>query len=145
MQLSPSAQDLRNLADKIARINEVDTHTDTGEPDHEITSSELMRLKVALRPLVDGEKQSRFTQVLNKLNSGQPITTAEARLITAAFASMADIIATDSSLLSRLRKDITDFNKDHEPKATKEEPEEESEDNIAKDIDLDLDSEYERK
>ena len=132
MQLSPSAQDLRNLADKIARINEVDTHTDTGEPDHEINSSELMRLKVALRPLVDGDKQSRFTQVLNKLNSGQPITTAEARLITAAFASMADIIATDSSLLSRLRKDITDFNKDHEEHASKEpEIEEEPTDDIS--------------
>ena len=145
MQLSPSAQQMRELSNKIARLNEYDTHTSTGEPDHDITSGELMRLKIALRPLVAGDNQSRFTQVLNKMQDGQPVTTDEAKLITAAFLSMADIIASDSGLLSRLRKDINDFNADHEveeePKDA--EPEIEPEDDVASDIAPDL--EYELK
>ena len=112
MQLSPSAQQLRDLANKISRLNEYDTHTDTGEPDHDITSGELMRLKMALAPLVSDELQSRFMQTLNKMASGQPVTLSESKLITSAFISMADIIASDSSLINRLRKDIRDFNVD---------------------------------
>lgn len=112
MQLSPSAQQLRDLADKISRLNEYDTHTDTGEPDHDISSSELARLKMALAPLVSDELQSRFMQTLNKMAGGQVVTFAESKLITSAFISMADIIASDSSLINRLRKDIRDFNVD---------------------------------
>lgn len=110
MQLSPSAQDLRDLANRLQQLSEYDTSTDTHEPDHEITDSELSRLKIALRPLVSSDMQSRFMQVLNKMVSGQPVTFAESKMITAAFISMADIIATDSSLISRLRKDIKDYN-----------------------------------
>jgi hypothetical protein len=112
MQLSPSAQQLRDLANKISRLNEYDTHTDTGEPDHDISTGELARLKQALAPLVSDELQSRFMQTLNKMASEQPVTLAEAKLITSAFISMADIIASDSSLINRLRKDIRDFNVD---------------------------------
>jgi len=100
MQLSPSAQQLR----------EYDTQTDTGEPNHDISSGELARLKQALAPLVSDELQSRFMQTLNKMASGQPVTFSESKLITAAFISMADIIASDPSLIGRLRKDIRDFN-----------------------------------
>ena len=110
MQLSPSAQQLRDLANKISRLNEYDTQTDTGEPNHDITSGELARLKMALGPLVSDELQSRFMQTLNKMASGQPVTFSESKLITAAFISMADIIASDPSLIGRLRKDIRDFN-----------------------------------
>lgn len=112
MQLSPGAQQIRDLANKISRLNEYNTQTDTGEPNHEITTGELMRLKQALGPLVSDELQSRFMQTLNKMASGQPVTFSESKLITAAFISMADIIASDSSLISRLRKDIRDFNTD---------------------------------
>jgi hypothetical protein len=112
MQLSPGAQQLRDLANKISRLNEYDTHTDTGEPDHDISSSELARLKLALAPLVSDELQSRFMQTLNKMANGQVVTLAESKLITSAFISMADIIASDSSLINRLRKDIRDFNVD---------------------------------
>jgi len=104
MQLSPSAQDLRNLANRLQQLSEYDTSTDTHEPDHEITDSELSRLKIALRPLVSDDLQSRFMQVLNKMVSGQPVTFAESQLITSAFISMADIIASDTSLISRLRE-----------------------------------------
>jgi len=110
MQLSPSAQDLRNLANRLQQLSEYDTSTDTHEPDHEITDSELSRLKIALRPLVGSDMQSRFMQVLNKMVSGQPVTFAESKMITSAFISMADIIASDSSLISRLRNDIRDYN-----------------------------------
>jgi len=110
MQLSPSAQDLRNLANRLQQLSEYDTSTDTQEPDHEITDSELSRLKIALRPLVSDELQSRFMQVLNKMVSGQAISFAESKLITSAFISMADIVATDSSLITRLRNDIKDYN-----------------------------------
>lgn len=109
MQLSPSAQDLRNLANKLQQISEYDTHSDTGEPDAEITSSELSRLKVTLRSLVDKDMQSRFMMVLNKISTEQPVTAGEARLITSAFVSMVDIIVGDSSLMSRLRNDISNF------------------------------------
>jgi hypothetical protein len=112
MQLSPGAQQIRDLANKISRLNEYDTQTDTGEPNHEISTGELMRLKQALAPLVSDELQSRFMQTLNKMASGQPVSFSESKLITAAFISMADIIASDSSLISRLRKDIRDFNTD---------------------------------
>jgi hypothetical protein len=117
MQLSPTAQQIRELADRLTAINsEVAERVepDTGEPEHEIDSSELNRLKIALKPLVSDELQSRFVQVLNKMRSGSPITTSEARLITVAFMSMADIIAGDNALISRLRKDITDFNTSHD-------------------------------
>lgn len=110
MQLSPSAQDLRDLANKLQKLSEYDTSADTHEPDHEITDSELSRLKIALRPLVGSDMQSRFMQVLNKMVSGQPVTFAESKLITSAFISMADIVASDSSLISRLRADIKDYN-----------------------------------
>jgi hypothetical protein len=112
MQLSPGAQQLRDLANKISRLNEYDTQTDTGEPNHDISTGELMHLKQALAPLVSDELQSRFMQTLNKMASGQPVTFSESKLITAAFISMADIIASDNSLISRLRKDIRDFNTD---------------------------------
>lgn len=110
MQLSSAAQDFRNLSNKLQQISEYDTSADTQEPDAEITDTELSRLKLALRPLVSDELQSRFMQVLNKMVSGQPITFAESKLITSAFISMSDIIASDSSLISRLRKDIKDVN-----------------------------------
>jgi hypothetical protein len=120
MQLSPSAQQLRDLANRIQQINEFDTHTDTGEPDHDITSDELSRLKVTLRSLVDKQTQSRFMMVLNKMASEQPITAGEAKLITSAFVSMADIIVSDPSLMSRLRNDIAGFNTDDAPAPTPE-------------------------
>jgi len=110
MQLSPSAQDLRDLANKLQQLSEYNTSDDTHEPDHEITDSELSRLKIALRPLVGSDMQSRFMQVLNKMVSGQPVSYAESKMITSAFISMADIIASDSSLISRLRSDIKDYN-----------------------------------
>ncbi len=110
MQLSSAAQDFRNLSNKLQQISEYNTSVDTQEPDAEITDSELSRLKLALRPLVSDELQSRFMQVLNKMVSGQPITFAESKLITSAFISMSDIIASDSSLITRLRKDIKDVN-----------------------------------
>lgn len=110
MQLSPSAQDLRNLSNRLQQLSEYNTGDDTHEPNPEITDSELNRLKIAMRPLVSSDMQSRFMQVLNKMVSGQPITFAESKLITAAFISMADIVAGDSSLISRLRSDIKDYN-----------------------------------
>jgi hypothetical protein len=134
MDLSPSAQELRNLANKLQQISEYDTHSDTGEPDHVINTNELLRLKVALRPLVDGPMQSSFMQILNKINDGQPVTTGEAKVITAAFISMADIIASDNGLLARLRKDINDFNTSHQPELETE-TEQEEPDNL----DLNLD------
>ena len=109
MQLSPSAQDLRDLANKLQKLSEYDTSADTHEPDHEITDSELSRLKIALRPLVGSDMQSRFMMVLNKISTEQPVTAGEARLITSAFVSMVDIIVGDSSLMSRLRNDISNF------------------------------------
>jgi len=110
MQLSTGAKEIRALAERLAQISELDTNADTGEPGHEINASELARLKLALRPLVSDELQSRFMQVLNKLSAEQPITFAESKLLTAAFASMADIIASDNSLIQRMRSDIRDFN-----------------------------------
>jgi hypothetical protein len=112
MQLSPSAQDLRDLANRLQQISEFETQTaaDTHNAEHDITDGELARLKMALRPLVSGDMQSRFTQVLNKMITNQPITFAESKLITSAFISMADIIADDPSLIARLRKDIKDYN-----------------------------------
>jgi hypothetical protein len=110
MQLSPSAQELRNLANRIQQLSEFDTHSDTGEPDHDITSEELSRLKVTLRSLVDKKTQSRFMMVLNKMASEQPITAGEAKLITSAFVSMVDLIVSDPALMSRLRHDISNFN-----------------------------------
>lgn len=121
MQLSSAAQDFRNLANKLQQISEYDTHTATNEPDHDITDTELSRLKIALRPLVSDAMQSRFTQVLNKMVSGQPVTFAESKLLTAAFISMADILATDTSLASRFRKDIADYNTSHEDAPTDDE------------------------
>lgn len=138
MQLSPGAQQLRDLANKISQLNEFDTSIDTGEPDHEIDTGELARLKQALGPLVSDELQSRFMQTLNKMASGQAITFAESKLITAAFVSMADIIASDSSLISRMRKDIRDFNVSND---------ESPENDIAADVmpDVDLEDPYQPK
>lgn len=140
MQLSPSAQQLRDLADKISRLNEYDTRTDTGEPDHEIDASELSRLKLALRPLVSDDLQSRFMQVLNKMTSGQPITFSESKLLTAAFISMSDIIASDNSLIQRLRKDIRDFNVSNEPEVDAQDV-----NDIAADVNPEVDVEPEYK
>lgn len=117
MQLSPTAQQIRELADRLSAINvEIAEKNDptTGEPEHDIDATELNRLKVALKPLVSDEMQGRFVQVLNKMRSGTPVTTGEAKLITVAFMSMADIIAGDNALISRLRKDIADFNTTHD-------------------------------
>jgi len=116
MQLSPTAQQIRELADKLSAINvEIAEKNDptTGEPEHDIDATELNRLKIALKPLVSDEMQGRFVQVLNKMRSGTPVTTGEAKLITVAFMSMADIIAGDNMLIQRLRKDIADFNTSH--------------------------------
>jgi hypothetical protein len=121
MQLSSAAQDFRNLSNKLQQISEYNTSDDTQEPDVEITDTELSRLKLALRPLVSDELQSRFMQVLNKMVSGQPITFAESKLITSAFISMSDIIASDSSLISRLRKDIKDVNDEAAAQETSDE------------------------
>lgn len=115
MQLSPSAQDLRDLANRLQQISEftTDTAADTHNAEHDITDSELTRLKIALRPLVGSDMQSRFMQVLNKMITGAPISYTESKLITSAFISMADIVASDSSLIARLRKDIKDYNDQH--------------------------------
>lgn len=115
MQLSPSAQDLRNLANRLQQISEFETQTaaDTHNAEHDISDSELARLKMALRPLVGSDMQSRFMQVLNKMITGAPISYTESKLITSAFISMADIVASDSSLIARLRKDIKDYNAEH--------------------------------
>jgi len=119
MQLSPQAQALRELADRLAALETVveRDEPETGEPEHEITSGELVRLKVALQPLVSDEMQGRFMQVLNKMRSGTPVTTGEARLIVIAFMSMADIIAGDNALIQRLRKDIADYNVSNDDEA----------------------------
>lgn len=124
MQLSHQAQQIRELADRLAQIGER-TEPETQEPEHEITSGELSKLKIALKPLVSDDMQGRFLQVMNKMRSETPITTGEAKLITMAFISMADIIASDNALIQRLRKDISDYNVSHE------EPENEPEDDIA--------------
>ena len=114
MELSPGAQELRNLANKLEQISEYNTHSDTGEPDHDISTGDLLRLKVALRPLVDGKTASRFMQILNKMADQQPVSTAEAKTITSAFTSMIDIIASDNGLMNRLKNDIAKFNSDNE-------------------------------
>jgi len=125
MQYSSGAQQIRDLVNRLESLCEYDTHSETGEPDHSINTMELMRLKTALKPLVDEKVQGRFMQILNKMNSGQPITTGEQRLLTSAFIAMADIIAEDPGLITRVRKDINDFNTDHEPKDNiKDEPKE---------------------
>lgn len=120
MHLSPQAQALRELADRLAALENVTERTEpeTGEPEHEITAGELVRLKVALKPLVSDEMQGRFVQVLNKMRSGTPVTQNEARLITMAFMAMADVIASDNALVQRLRKDIADYNLGHEEAET---------------------------
>lgn len=129
MQLSPSAQELRDLSNRIARITEYNTRDDTNEPNVDITPTDLSRLKIALRPLVSDDLQSRFMQVLNKMVSGQPVTFSESKLLTSAFISMADIISGDNSLISRLRKDIRDYNDEHEA---------DSEEDIAADVSPDM-------
>ena len=129
MQLSPSAQELRDLSNRIARITEYNTQDDTNEPNVDITPTDLSRLKIALRPLVSDDLQSRFMQVLNKMVSGQPVTFSESKLLTSAFISMADIISSDNSLISRLRKDIRDYNSEHEA---------DGEEDIAADISPDM-------
>jgi hypothetical protein len=129
MQLSPSAQELRDLSNRIARITEYNTQDDTNEPDVDITPTDLSRLKIALRPLVSDDLQSRFMQVLNKMVSGQPVTFSESKLLTSAFISMADIISGDNSLISRLRKDIRDYNDQHDA---------DSEEDIAADVSPDM-------
>jgi len=109
-----AAAEIRAWANKLMTINEYNTHSETGEPDHEISTSDLMRLKTAFRPLVDEKHQGQFMQVLNKMQSGQPITTGESRLLTVAFIAMADVISEDPSLALRIRTDISKFNKDNE-------------------------------
>lgn len=134
MQLSTGAKEIRALAERLTQISELSTNIDTGEPEHEINASELARLKLALKPLVSDELQSRFMQVLNKLSAEQPISFAESKLLTAAFASMADIIASDNSLIQRMRGDIRDFNVSAE---------EDKEADIAADVRPELDTDKE--
>lgn len=111
MELSTGAKEIRALAERLAQISERSSdEKDTSDSEHQIDTTELMRLKVALRPLVSDKLQGRFMMVLNKLASEQPITYNESRLLTVAFASMADIIASDTTLIQRLRSDIRDFN-----------------------------------
>ena len=130
MQLSTNAQQIRDL---ISRLDTVSERNDpvTGEPEHEIDSGELNRLKTALKPLVSDELQGRFIVVLNKMRSGAPITTSEAKLITVAFMSMADIVASDPTLINRLRSDIKKFNNTEDDAV-------EPEDDIAADVNPDL-------
>ena len=109
MQLSTNAQQIRDLISRLDTVSERDDPV-TGEPAHEIDAGELNRLKIALKPLVSDELQSRFIIVLNKMRSGAPVTTSEAKLITVAFMSMADIVAGDPTLINRLRTDIKKFN-----------------------------------
>jgi hypothetical protein len=109
MQLSANAQQIRDLISRLDSLNERNDPI-TGEPEHEIDAGELNRLKIALKPLVSDELQSRFIIVLNKMRSGSPITTSEAKLITVAFMSMADIVAGDPTLINRLRSDIKKYN-----------------------------------
>ena len=134
MHLSPQAQAFRELADRLTALENTEiverNQPETGEPEHEITASELVRLKIALKPLVNDEMQGRFVQVLNKMRSGTPVTMSEARLITIAFMAMADVIASDNSLIQRLRKDIADYNLSHEEPA--------GEDDIAADVEPNL-------
>lgn len=107
MTVSNNAQEIRNL---LARIDQlVEKAGPAKSAEHEIDSGELSRLKIALRPLVSDELQGRFVQVLNKMQSGAAVSSAEAQLITVAFMSMADIIAGDPSLIGRLRNDIKKF------------------------------------
>lgn len=127
MELSHQAQQMRDLANRLAAIDER-KEPETQEPEHEITAGELARLKIALKPLVSDDMQGRFLQVMNKMRSGVPITTGEAKLITMAFVSMADIVASDNALIQRLRKDIQDYNVSHE----------EPEDDLAADVKPDL-------
>ena len=83
---------------------------ETGNVSHDITATELNRLKVTLRPLVSDELQSRFVQALNKMRSNAPMGTSEMKLITVAFMAMADIIADDAALTIRLRNTIQSYN-----------------------------------
>lgn len=138
MQHKSSAEQIRDLVNRLERLNEYDTHSETGQPDHNISSMELMRLKSALKPLVDEPMQGRFMQILNKMNTGQPITTVENKLLTSAFIAMADIIADDPGLITRVRKDIIDFNDEHED--TLDADEEESDQN-ADEVEDETDSE----
>jgi len=131
MELSTGAKEIRALAERLAQISERSSdEKDTSDSEHQIDTTELMRLKVALRPLVSDELQGRFMMVLNKLASEQPITFSDSRLLTTAFASMADIIASDTTLIQRLRSDIRDFNMSTDD----EEEAQEEEEDIAADI-----------
>lgn len=109
MQLSANAQQIRDLISRLDSLNERSDPL-TGEREHEIDAGELNRLKIALKPLVSDELQSRFIIVLNKMRSGSPVTASEAKLITTAFMSMADIVAGDPTLINRLRSDIKKYN-----------------------------------
>jgi hypothetical protein len=115
MELSPAAKGIRELANRLASINEKDS-SDLGEPEHSISSSELSRLKVALKPLVSTNLQSRFLQILNKIGSNAPVSTSEAKVLTTAFIAMADIIAGDNTLVQRMRRDMSEFNDQEDAK-----------------------------
>lgn len=84
--------------------------SETGKKAHDITTTELNRLKVTLRPLVSDELQSRFVQALNKMRSNAPMSTSEMKLITVAFVAMADVIAEDAALTIRIRNTIQSYN-----------------------------------
>ena len=123
-----SAQEIREFMNRLAVINEDFSSTpgadgamgndppkdkfdkETGNVSHDITTTELNRLKITLRPLVSDELQSRFVQALNKMRSGAPMGTSEMKLITVAFVAMADIIADDAALTIRLRNTIQQYN-----------------------------------
>lgn len=123
-----SAQEIREFMNRLSVINEDFSSTPgadgavgnnppkekvsktTGNVSHDITTTELNRLKITLRPLVSDELQSRFVQALNKMRSGAPMGTSEMKLITVAFIAMADIIADDAALTIRLRNTIQNYN-----------------------------------
>lgn len=141
MQLSPLAQDIRNLANRLEQLSEehesessVDIQVQEApeEDPNKLDSGELVRLNIALRPLVSDNMQGRFRQLLSKLVDGKPISLVEMKMLSVVFASMADIIATDTNLITRLRNDIRVF-VDHEH----EQPKTESIDQIVSLADFD--------
>lgn len=111
MELSPDAQQFRALQDRLSKIEEFKGST---EYKHEFNMSDINRLKLALKPLVGEDEQGRFFMILNKMRNSAPISFMEAKIITDAFIAMADVIADDPALITRVRRSINDFNRDAE-------------------------------